>query len=47
VTLKPAQRLPLHFAYQLTVVGTPPGGLTDAAGVFLDGAGNGRAGSDY
>jgi hypothetical protein len=31
----------------LTVLGTPPGGLTDTHGVFLDGAGTGRPGSDY
>ena len=47
VTLAPSRRLPLRGTYQLTVVGTPPGGLTDASGVFLDGAGNGQPGSNF
>jgi hypothetical protein len=47
VTLRPIHRLPLRRTYMLTVLGTPPGGLTDTAGVFLDGAGTGRPGSDY
>jgi streptogramin lyase len=47
VELFPAQRLNLHAVYQLTVVGTPPGGLTSAAGVPLDGVGNGVPGSNY
>jgi hypothetical protein len=47
VTLRPIHRLPLRRTYMLTVLGMPPGGLTDTAGVFLDGAGTGRPGSDY
>jgi hypothetical protein len=47
VTLRPVHRLPLRRTYMLTVLGTPPGGLTDTGGVFLDGAGTGRPGSDY
>ncbi|QDV35062.1 choice-of-anchor Q domain-containing protein [Tautonia plasticadhaerens] len=47
VTLSPRRRLPLHGTYRLTVVGTPPGGLTSASGLPLDGAGTGRPGSDY
>jgi hypothetical protein len=39
VELRPIQRLARQRAYWLTVVGTPPGGLTSAAGVFLNGAG--------
>jgi hypothetical protein len=31
----------------LTVVGTPPGGLTNTSGIFLDGAGTGQPGSNY
>ncbi|GAC1475360.1 MAG: hypothetical protein NVSMB9_27710 [Isosphaeraceae bacterium] len=47
VTLHPAHRLNLHQVYQLTVRGTAPGGLRDVNGNLLDGAGTGRAGSDY
>jgi len=45
VVLWPRLRLSRHQTYLLTVVGTPPLGLTDTAGVFLDGAD--RPGSDY
>jgi hypothetical protein len=47
VTLWPIRRLKLRRTFLLTVVGTPPGGLTNASGVFLDGAGTGQPGSDY
>ncbi len=47
VTLSPARRLSLWPTYQLTVNGTPSEGLTDASGVYLDGAGTGQPGSDY
>ncbi|MEW4569479.1 choice-of-anchor Q domain-containing protein [Tautonia sp. JC769] len=47
VTLVPGLRLPLHRAYRLTVIGTPPEGLTSASGAFLDGSGTGRPGSDF
>jgi hypothetical protein len=47
VKLAPRRRLPLHRRYQLTVVGTPPGGLTATTGTSLDGAGMGQAGTDY
>jgi hypothetical protein len=47
VTLFPVQRLNLHFAYQLTVVGSVVGGVTDANGVPLDGAGTGVPGTDF
>ncbi len=47
VTLRPIQRLPLSGTVLLTVVGTPPGGLTNTSGIFLDGAGTGQLGSDY
>jgi hypothetical protein len=40
VVLYPAQRLSLHRTYALTVHGTPPGGLTNAAGVPLLGNGS-------
>ena len=47
VTLATGRRLPLHLSYRLTVVGTPPGGVTSASGVPLDGSGTGQPGSDY
>jgi hypothetical protein len=47
VTLSPRERLNLHFAYQLTVVGTEPNGVTDVDGVPLDGAGTGEPGTDF
>jgi predicted outer membrane repeat protein len=47
VTLRPIQRLPLSGTGTLTVVGTPPGGLTNTSGIFLDGADAGQPGSDY
>ncbi len=46
VTLAPRRRS-LHQSFRLTVKGTPPGGLTDTSGVFLDGAGAGLAGTDF
>src|SRR5262249_1748247 len=47
VMLRPVRRLSRHRAYGSTVVGTPPRGLTNAAGTFLAGAGPGRWGSNY
>jgi len=47
VTLSPVQRLDLHRRYKLTVVGTGPNGVKDVSGALLDGAGNGRPGSDF
>jgi IPT/TIG domain len=47
VTLTPSQLLNLQMVYQLTVIGTTPGGLTSATGVPLDGLGNGTPGSNY
>ena len=47
VTLTPSQLLNLQLVYQLTVIGTTPGGLTSATGVPLDGAGNGTPGSNF
>jgi autotransporter-associated beta strand protein len=46
VTLFPSDRLDIHNDYQLTVNGTPPGGLTGATGVPLAGAG-GVAGTNF
>ena len=47
VTLSPSQLLSLHQSYMLTVTGTPPSGLTSSTGVYLDGADNGGAGTNY
>ena len=47
VTLLPSRLLPLRRTYVLTVVGTPPNGLTSTAGLLLDGAGTGQQGSNY
>jgi CSLREA domain-containing protein len=47
VSLRLAKPLSLHKLYQLTVNGTPPTGLTDPYGQFIDGAGNGHAGTNY
>jgi CSLREA domain-containing protein len=45
VTLYPSERLDIHNAYQLKVIGTPPSGLTGASGQPL--SGNGSPGTDY
>ncbi len=47
VTLRPKTRLSPSQTYVLTVIGTPPGGLTTAVGAYLAGAGNGEPGSNY
>ncbi len=47
VTLFPTGRLDFHNFYRLTVNGIPPGGVTGATGLALDGKGNGVPGSDY
>jgi hypothetical protein len=47
VTLVLAKRLLLQTSYRLTVNGTPPSGLTNPEGVFLDGAGTGQPGTNF
>src|SRR5208337_3189598 len=47
VTLVPAERLNIHWAYSLTVNGATPSGLTNPSGVPLDGSGKGHVGSNY
>jgi uncharacterized repeat protein (TIGR01451 family) len=47
VTLYPVGHLNLHWTYLLTVNGSPATGLTDPTGVPLDGAGDGRPGTDF
>jgi hypothetical protein len=47
VTLFPTQRLDLHLPYHFTIIASIFGGVTDAHGVPLDGAGNGTPGTDF
>src|SRR5262249_48235554 len=47
VTLSPSRLLKLHQSYRLTVIGTPPTGVTDTTGKFLDGALTGQPGSNF
>ncbi len=47
VSVQPRLPLPLKWTYQLTVIGTPPGGLTTAVGDYLAGAGTGQPGTNY
>jgi len=47
VTLFPSQLLNLHRVYQITVNGMAPLGLTNTAGVLLDGQGNGQPGTNF
>jgi uncharacterized repeat protein (TIGR01451 family)/CSLREA domain-containing protein len=47
VTLIPVERLNLHDLFRLTVIGTGPGGVTDASGNLLDSDGGGGPGSNY
>jgi hypothetical protein len=47
VTLVPSERLSIHRRYSLTINGTAPAGLMNPSGTLLDGAGNGKPGSDY
>ena len=47
VTLYPRQRIYFYHPAFLLVFGTAPTGLTNTAGVFLDGANTGRPGSSF
>jgi hypothetical protein len=47
VTVQPRPLINLHHPTQLLVMGTPPTGVTNTAGVLLDGANTGRPGSDF
>jgi len=47
VVLRPGQRINVHHPAQLLVLGTSPTGLTNTAGILLDGANTGRPGSDF
>jgi hypothetical protein len=46
VTLTPKVPFGLSKPVQLLIEGTPPSGLQDSFGQFIDGADNGRAGSN-
>jgi uncharacterized repeat protein (TIGR01451 family) len=47
VTLSPVRRLNFHHRFRLTVIGTPPGGVTDTSGNRLAGQHTGDPGSDF
>lgn len=47
VIIHPITQINLHWTYTLIVNGHAPGGLSDTTGTLLDGAGNGKPGSDY
>jgi hypothetical protein len=47
VTLRPRKRIDLHHTYHVTVIGTGSGGVAGVADSLLDGARDGKAGSDY
>jgi hypothetical protein len=47
VTVRPRRWINLHRIYWVEVTGTGAGGVADSRDVLLDGAGNGKAGSDY
>ena len=47
VTLVPTARLNIHREYTLTINGTTPSGVANPSGLLLDGAGNGKPGSNY
>ncbi len=47
VVLRPKSALSTTQTYQLTVIGTPPAGLTTTVGAYLAGAGPGQPGSNY
>ena len=47
VTLKPGRTLSPGGTYTLTVIGTPPGGLTTTIGAYLSGAGPDQPSTDY
>jgi hypothetical protein len=47
VTLYPRKSLDIHAIYQITLIGTGPGGITSASGLLLDGPQVGTAGTNY
>ena len=47
VTLRPVVRMNLHRRYSITIDGSRPTGVQDAAGELLDGTRSGTPGTDY
>ncbi len=47
VTLHPTKRINIHYKYELIIDGAKAGDVTDAQGLLLDGAHNGKPGSNY
>lgn len=47
VTLRPQKRISIHHTYKLVVEGAAPHGITNTAGLLLDGTDSGRPDSDY
>jgi parallel beta-helix repeat protein len=47
VTLVPAERLSIHKSYRLTVNGEAPSGLTNLAGLLLDGSATGQPDGNF
>ena len=47
VTLRPNEKINLHHNYQLTVIGSGPGGVASVSDTLLDGAGDGDPGGTY
>ena len=47
VTLHPAQRIDIHYRYELIIDGVTPDGLENTYGQLLDGTDSGQPGSNY
>ena len=47
VTLRTVNPVYLYDQYQLTVIGTPPSGVSNTSGQFLQGQGSGHPGTNY
>jgi CSLREA domain-containing protein len=47
VTLRPSERINVHYTYYLTVIGTGTTGVRSAGGVMLDGNDDGDPGNNY
>jgi hypothetical protein len=47
VTLRPVNRMNLHRRYSISIDGSRPTGVQDAAGELLDGTRSGTSGTDY
>lgn len=47
VSINPSRRLGLHRRYKFVIDGQAPGGVANAQGIYLDGAGTGTPGTDF